>query len=114
MPMKKAVADNVTDSWFCIDCKVNTAPGFVDGRTMRALFALGSPGVENRTGGDSEIYIVRRGVWLKARMQGWNGCLCIGCLEKRIGRTLTPKDFDHENPLNRLGGTPRLRSRRGY
>jgi hypothetical protein len=44
------------------------------------------------------------------KMEGMGGCLCIGCLERRIGRRLKRKDFpDHE--LNWLSGTPRLRSR---
>jgi hypothetical protein len=39
------------------------------------------------------------------------GCLCIGCLEKRIGRRLKPKDFT-DHPFNQLPGTPRLLNRR--
>ena len=44
------------------------------------------------------------------------GCLCIGCLEKRIGRRLKPKDFLRGDPFNDdlLPGTPRLLKRRGW
>jgi hypothetical protein len=45
-------------------------------------------------------------------MEQWGGCLCIGCLEKRIGRTLTPKEFPRKHPLNKTPGTERLLTRR--
>jgi hypothetical protein len=45
-------------------------------------------------------------------MEPWDGCLCVGCLEKRIGRRLTPDDFD-DHVFNDLPGTPRLMERRG-
>jgi hypothetical protein len=41
------------------------------------------------------------------------GCLCIGCLEKRIGRRPKPKDFDPDHPFNEMPTTPRLLDRRG-
>lgn len=41
-----------------------------------------------------------------------DGCLCIGCLELRLGRRLVPKDFP-EHPFNRMPGTRRLMERRG-
>jgi hypothetical protein len=40
------------------------------------------------------------------------GCLCIGCLEKRIGRRMTPADFP-DHPFKALPGTPRLLERQG-
>jgi hypothetical protein len=59
----------------------------------------------------SEIYVVRNTVWAKAGAEDWGGCLCVGCLEKRLGRKLRPKDFaDH--PFNDMPGTPRLLERR--
>jgi hypothetical protein len=45
-------------------------------------------------------------------MEPWGGCLCIGCLEKRIGRSLTPKDFPRGDAFNKVPGTERLLSRR--
>jgi hypothetical protein len=52
-------------------------------------------------------------VWKKAGMEPYGGCLCIGCLEKRLGRKLKPKDFQSGHPFKDLRGTPRLIERRG-
>ena len=38
-----------------------------------------------------EVYAVRSSVWAAAEPMG--SCVCIGCLEKRLGRQLQPKDF---------------------
>lgn len=70
----------------CIDCDVNTED-------------IG------------EYYMVHVGVWPK-EIGPHNGMLCIGCLEKRIGRQLTPEDFTL-CPLNTFPGSERLESRRG-
>ena len=48
-------------------------------------------------------------VWKAADMDDQGGCLCIGCLEKRLGRTLTPKDFPRNDPFNLMPGTERDR-----
>jgi hypothetical protein len=45
-------------------------------------------------------------------MGDMGGCLCIGCLEKRISRTLVPKDFDRRHAFHVLPGTARLLNRR--
>jgi hypothetical protein len=45
-------------------------------------------------------------------MEEMGGCLRIGCLEKRIGRTLTPKDFSRNHPFSALPETQRLLNRR--
>jgi hypothetical protein len=58
-------------------------------------------------------YTVRDLIWAKAGMEPFGGCLCIKCLEKRIGRRLKPKDFLKGHPFNSLPGTPRLIERRG-
>jgi hypothetical protein len=34
----------------------------------------------------SEVYMVKPAVWKAAGMADFDGCLCIGCLETRIGR----------------------------
>jgi hypothetical protein len=39
-----------------------------------------------------EYYMVRKKLWLAANPSG-KGMLCVGCLEKRLGRRLTPTDF---------------------
>ena len=67
-----------------------------------------------------EWYMVKDDVWEKAwadRLKSWyrDGLgveiLCIGCLEKRIGRTLTAIDFT-DAPVNDLSdNSARLRER---
>jgi hypothetical protein len=63
-------------------------------------------------GPNTELYMVRHSVWERAGMTPWGGCLCVGCLEKRIGRRLKPKDFT-DHVFNDMPGTERLLSRRG-
>jgi hypothetical protein len=103
---------NGTEDWNCVDCGINTAPGFPDGpTTLRQIEATGGSTVT--IGGDSEVYMVRESVWKKAGMEPFGGCLCIGCLEKRLGRKLKPKDFP-AHPFNGMPGSPRLLKRRKY
>ena len=63
------------------------------------------------TGAIDEYYMVTHELWACANPDG-AGMLCIGCLEKRLGRELTPDDFpngaDRSSPkserlLKRLG-----------
>jgi hypothetical protein len=51
-------------------------------------------------------------VWAKTGLDCYGGCLCIGCLESRLGRQLEPKDFQPDHRLNWLPGTERLMKRR--
>jgi hypothetical protein len=103
------------DSWACIDCGVNTAPGVANNARMQQIFAIAK-----LTDTDplralfaeltvftehTETYEVKDKVWKAAGMG--SGCLCIGCLEKRLGRILTPKDFTRD-AVNRMPGTERL------
>src|SRR5262245_60324285 len=92
------------ESWCCIDCSINTAPGHPTRIECERLFktatAIGrltgekNPAIAEVTYNDEcEIYMVRNSVWKAAGMEPWGGCLCIGCLEKRLGRRLKPKDF---------------------
>lgn len=65
-----------------------------------------------------EFYMVKREVWATAVPTfERDGMLCIGCLEKRLGRELTPKDFT-DCPLNTRDckemGSERLKKRMGY
>jgi hypothetical protein len=105
------------ESWCCVDCGVNTAPGFFNRvdleRELAIAKAIGKRGVEQRVGADSEVYTVRAAVWERAGMETYGGCLCVGCLEKRLGRRLKPKDFERDNPFNRLPGSARLMKRMG-
>jgi hypothetical protein len=57
-----------------------------------------------------EYYAVSEAVW---PLDPLGGMLCIGCLEDRIGRRLTPVDFT-DAPINSArGSSARLRSRLG-
>lgn len=107
----------ISESHNCIDCGYNTNPGF-DTReeaeqSMRAAKKAGRLeqwGTKQTLDNRSEGYIVHDHVWQKAGMEeGYSGCLCIGCLEKRIGRRLQPFDFVAEHPFNdpRIPGTKR-------
>jgi hypothetical protein len=83
----------------CADCGVDTAPD--DDRRYRGAR-------------HSEYYMVSDSVWQAAGMpaeDGWH-FLCIGCLEQRLGRTLTRRDFT-DVPINRPDrwNTPRLNAR---
>jgi hypothetical protein len=102
---------NTPESWNCIDCGRDTAPG-VSGRSVMAE-EIRTAGVSTATfHNDCEVYAVRDHVWKRAGMGSHAGCLCIGCLETRLGRRLKPKDFP-DNPLNWLPGTLRLMNRQG-
>lgn len=66
----------------CLDCRVDTAPDH---------------------NSDWEWYMVKDEVWaeagLRADRKSHGEFLCIGCLESRLGRELTPEDFGPE-PVN--------------
>ena len=108
----------IPESWACIDCGINTAPGCSNRIQVEqalhsaVLSASGEQGVPQRYDERSEVYTVKPAVWKAAGLHAYAGCLCIGCLEKRLGRTLTPKDFPRNHPFNSLPGTGRLLSRR--
>jgi hypothetical protein len=99
--------------------EINTAPGFSNRADLEsALAAQKAAGIEadieQEINERSEVYTVRDAVWKAAGMEPYGGCLCIGCLEKRLGRKLRPKDFLRGDAFNdpRLPGTPRLLNRR--
>lgn len=74
----------------CEDCGQEVAPG--------------RPGH-----GDWEWYMVHDDVWAQAGMD--DGFLCIGCLEQRLRRPLTGRDFMPTPPINQPRAdtdTPRL------
>jgi len=61
----------------CIDCGLATTPHNSRGRPA----------------GCWELYMVHDHVWKRAGMAPNGGCLCIGCLEARLGRKLCYRDF---------------------
>ena len=112
------------ETWACIDCGINTFPGCptrveMERRcnTLAAIKTLsatgGEPVVASLTVDDRcEVYMVRNAVWKAAGIEPMGGCICIGCLEKRLGRALRPRDFSRRHPFNCLPGTDRLIERR--
>ena len=110
------------ESWVCIDCGINTAPGIPSRvemerryRTWVAINKLSGadpPIAEFTFDEHCEVFMVRDSVWKAAGMEPMGGCICIGCLEKRLGRRLNPKDFPRRHPFNSLPGTARLLERR--
>jgi hypothetical protein len=109
--------ENIPGSWNCVDCGVNTAPGLMNrAETAAAINAAKDRGedhvrIEDTYDANTEVYIVREAIWKRAGMEPWGGCLCVGCLEKRLGRRLKSKDFLGDHALLKLPGTPRLLSR---
>jgi hypothetical protein len=106
----KAVQDNIIESWSCVDCGVNTAPRCKSGPKTRAELAA-KGWCTNAYDWKTEIYHVDDAVWKRAGMREWNGCLCVGCIERRIGRRLRPRD-DAETWAD-LPSTKRVAQRRG-
>ena len=108
----------VPESWQCIDCGRNTAPGIKNRAQTEQAFQIlklmgkEDEGVAMELNDQSEVYHLRDAVWKAAGMAPFGGCLCIGCLEKRLGRQLRPTDFDTSHSFNRAPGTPRLMGRR--
>ena len=99
------------ENWLCVDCSVNTAPGFLPRIEKEQAFNAGHESVEEYVDDQSEVYMVRVAVWEAAGMEPFGGCLCIGCLEQRLGRRLKPKDFLRGHSFNTMPGTPRLLQR---
>ena len=76
---------------------------------------MNNEGVKQTFNEFTEVYTIKAKVWKAAGMEPMGGCLCIGCLEKRLGRKLKFKDFlgGHSFNYSKLRGTPRLLKRRG-
>jgi hypothetical protein len=106
------VDTNTPLTWDCVDCGMNTAPGFKGRLGLANDIAI--HGVSHgECNNESELYFVHDAIWKRAGILPFGGCLCVGCLEKRIGRKLKPKDFDWSHPFNQMPGTKRLINRRG-
>ena len=104
----------IPESWDCVDCGVNTAPGCLNKAELeKTCETARGESVPQMFDDCTEVYAVRERVWAQAVIETMGGCLCIGCLEKRLDRKLRPKDFRRGHPLNMFPGTPRLLKRRG-
>jgi hypothetical protein len=108
----------ISESHCCTDCGYNTNPSQPTreeaereaARQIRAGKRKWK--IPTRYDHRSEVFIVHDHIWKAAGMEPWGGCLCVGCLEARIGRELRPEDFP-PHPFLYLPGTPRLLERQG-
>lgn len=66
---------------------------------------------ETDTADLGEWYMLKPEIWQAAGMT--KGFLCIGCVEQRLERKLTPTDFP-DAPVNRPSKSDRLLNRLGY
>jgi hypothetical protein len=97
----------------CVDCGFDTHPGD-NGRESVEAARGGRDYTLNYPSFACEVYTVKQEIWAASGIDPNGGCLCIGCLEKRIGRRLEPSDFLDYSGLNLLPVhvyTPRLASR---
>lgn len=110
----KSLKGLIPESWRCVDCGINTAPGLLNRLEAEIAFAVADK-CRQSVSDDAEVYTVREAVWKAAGVEPMGGCLCVGCLETRLGRTLRPKDFLRDHPFNSpaFPGTPRLKRRQG-
>ncbi len=111
----------MSESYLCVDCSFDTHPGNLNRAEAEREAARQQRAGKRKWGilythdHRSETYFVHDHIWKAVGMKpgGWDGCLCIGCLEKRIGRPLTPDDFNDHVFNTSLPGTPRLLERQG-
>lgn len=94
----------------CMDCGTDTTP------CSSITMCRGKRGCRHNGGRRWEWYMVRRRIWAQATGgDDTPGYLCIGCLEKRLGRPLNAGDFTAA-PVNQPGHSPwvspRLRAAR--
>jgi hypothetical protein len=84
----------------CVDCGVNVTP--CPGTRERDP---DGPPCGSECGGWEFRYMLRRAAWAEAAgdLRGPDALLCVGCVERRLGRRLAPDDFDPALPIN----TPR-------
>lgn len=76
----------------CVDCGVNTHPG-APPRELAEFLMHRDGSVPMKLTQQSEVYCVRG-------LAPYGGCLCVGCLEQRIGRKLKRRDFEPDHPFN--------------
>jgi hypothetical protein len=110
-PDKDSAKGTIPESWLCVDCGIDTAPGMPKRKEVeRDFFVKGSSSCCYSE--VTEVYTVTAELWKRTGLGPMDGCLCIACLEQRIGRRLRPKDFT-EHVFNEMPASKRLRKRRG-
>lgn len=100
-------------SWNCADCSIDTAPGCPNAVDLIEAGVRHADDLVLVFNENTELFQLRQAVWLAAVKDDLRIVLCIGCVEKRLGRKLRPKDFDRKSPFRLVPGTARLNSRRG-
>jgi hypothetical protein len=101
----------ISESHNCIDCGYDTNPGCPNRAEAEQMIAeqrareVKKWRLPQRYSDKSEAFFVHDHVWKAAGMtMEWSysgeGSICIGCLEKRIGRRLQPFDFIQDHPFN--------------
>jgi hypothetical protein len=75
--LENAHKEYMNNMFGCIDCGINTLDA-------------------------GEYYMVKTNIWKLTGLGISGGMLCINCLEKRIGRKLTPDDFNLNLPINKI------------
>ena len=75
--------------------------------TLDKFYKCNDCGINTATTG--ETYMVKKPVWKQAGMD--TGILCIGCLEKKLGRHLNSEDFLPNSPMNQNLNRKSLRLR---
>lgn len=100
-------------SWNCADCGKNTAPGCLNAVDLVLSGARYSSDFEVVFSTETELFQLRDAVWRSAAPEDARLVLCIGCVEKRLGRKLKPKDFQRNSGFENVPGSARLLSRRG-
>jgi hypothetical protein len=71
----------VPESWACIDCGINTAPGCSTREQIEQALVIirrDRDSVTQTFDEFSEVYTVKPAIWKAAGMEPWGGCLCIG------------------------------------
>jgi hypothetical protein len=63
------------ETWCCVDCDYNTAPGCLPREEIELRFNNGESGVEQSFDYQSEVYTVCQRVWEAAGMKPMGGCL---------------------------------------
>lgn len=108
--VEEIVAQGVPPSWECVDCGMNTGPGLQTAKQVTDAFNRGE-GSPCSFDSQTELYVLKGALWERVTQSRTEQILCIGCVERRLGRKLRPRDFD-DSQINRLPGTARLLSRR--
>lgn len=102
-------ASGYPHSWICLRCGLNTAPGCLSAAQLADGFKslrLKPNATEITIDDRCKVYAVKSSIWEIAGVE--IGCMCIACLESRLGTMVMPRDFDRRHSCHSLPGTRRL------